>query len=143
MDIVQNQQNEYEVQNKILRLRGMWSNLLKTTVISPLSQFDDECSTVITWLSLQCARDANRSLKSQNHHYSESLDICQLLATMQTLYNKSEESGLKVMKENCDLRRRLNEDGAKCQRLIQELEIREMALSRMEMELEDWKSRAR
>lgn len=143
MDIVQKQQNEYEAQNKILRLRGIWSNLLKSATTSRPSQYDDECSTVITWLSLQCARDASRSLNSQNYRNSGSLDISQLLATMQTLYHDSEESGLRVMRENCDLRRRLNEDGARCQRLIQELESREMIMSRMEMEMEDWRSRAR
>jgi hypothetical protein len=145
MDIVQKQQHEYEVQNKILRLRGIWSSLLKTTNISPISQFEDECSTVITWLSIQCARDASRPIISKDYHRSgsESLDISQFLATMQVLYNCSEENGRKVAKENSDLRRRLNEDGARCERLIQELENHEVVRSRLEMELEDWRSRAR
>jgi hypothetical protein len=157
MDIVQQQQNELEAQQKFLRLRGLWSNLLKTTNLPSISS-DDHCSTVITWLSLQCARDASRqptvsprhqtcsgSNKSKTMGGTEagSLDINQLLETMQTLYNESEEKSAKLTRENCDLRRLLNENGAQRQRLLQEVEKYQTALSGIEMENEDWRSRAR
>jgi hypothetical protein len=153
MDIVQKQQNELEAQQSILRLRGIWSNLLKITKVPLLSSCEDDCSTVITWLSLQCAHDASRRPKASHatHHHKEtepllvhgSLDINQLLETMQRLYNESEEKSSKLTKENCDLRRLLNENGAQRQRLLQEVERGQLTVSGLEMEIEDWRSRAR
>lgn len=139
-EIVQKQQNEIEIQNNIFRLRGVWGSLLKTTNIPSLAEYDDECSTVMTWLSLKCAHDAKVSLNKHDHI---EFDINHLLNMMQTLFNESEEKSYKLSYENRDLRRLLNENGAKYQKLLQESEYHHSLIQKLEMEVEDWRSKAR
>lgn len=144
-DIVQRLQNDIEAQEKILRLKGIWGNLLKTTSLTPISSYDDECSLVITWLSLQCAHDANQPIHGINTKHWEKkseLGINQLLETMQHLYNISEEKIHQLTKENTDLRKVLNENDAKRHNLMSQLNDSLEYLQQMEMEVEDWRSRS-
>ncbi len=144
-DIVQKQQNDLEAQSKIIRLKGIWKNLLKITNI-PSTSLDYECSLVVTWLSLQCAHDATRpidSISDETKSGRPSIGINQFLESMQSLFSQSEEKIQQYSKENSELRIRLNENSAKRYNLNRQLSDQFQFIQRLEMETEDWQSRAR
>ena len=102
----------------------------------------------MTWLSLQCARDANQqSMYEINTKHWErktsELNINDLLKTMHTLYNISEEKITQQTKENNELRKVLNENDAKRYHLIDQYQHSLQFIQQNLMEIEDWRSRSR
>jgi hypothetical protein len=155
MEVVQQQQAKLDAQERVIALKGIWANLLLTSSPSSVgtgpgaaARLEEDCSAVITWLSLQCARDASRSGDDllggrgaspvrEGSVMGAAISIHTLLDRIHDMTRRFEEVHSDLGKENAELRRVLQSNAARGEgdkRLIEELSSE---CGRLRVELEE------
>lgn len=119
MQVVQQQQAKLDAQERLIALKGIWANLIQTRATGKdQKKLEDDCSAVITWLSLQCAQDASRSgneLLEEDKGVGRGgkASITMLLDRIHEMHYRCDEIYSGLGKENSDLRRVLQGNAAR------------------------------
>lgn len=147
MEVVRQQQVKIDGQARSLAVKSIWTNLLNTTHTPSDDQLEDDCARVITWISLQCAHDASKSIEEHGDESSlvggAPLFLSRVMDCVQDLHSRSHNALLQQSKENDDLRRRLQEAGARREVDRKALSDRSTECCRLQEEMTHWADRAR
>jgi hypothetical protein len=141
MDIVQHQQEKIEQYEQLMTLKGIWKQLLHITQDHNFNDMEENCSIIMSWLSIKCAEDvtANASSVSSNqasnqkrHRQQDAVSnihindfiirISQYFNEMDDKYRQLHSTTNILENNNNHLNKMLSERNDRCNALMTEME---------------------